>query len=280
MTFSLILCTYGRAAEGRVFLESLARQECREFELIVVDQNPDDRFADVLNEYRPRIPVLKYLRADRPGLSMARNLGLPAVTGDIVAFPDDDCHYPPDLLAQIMAILDRRPNLDGVAGTLVDQEDGRPLFFFRDHEELINRENVWFCSTSATIFFRTALVRKIGLFDTNLGVGAPYGSGEDIDYVLRGIAVGGRILYDPAFRVHHPNDQKLDPERKIRRGYTYGLGYGYLLRKHHLPFRTCLRGVLRPLGGILLRLIQGNGPQARFHWSVLKGRIHGWMAKQ
>lgn len=43
--FSLIVATIGRTAEFSVLLESLAGQETRDFELIVVDQNPDDRLS-------------------------------------------------------------------------------------------------------------------------------------------------------------------------------------------------------------------------------------------
>lgn len=44
---------------------------------------------------------IKYIHIEQKGLSLARNIGLKYVKGDIVAFPDDDCEYPADLLKEV-----------------------------------------------------------------------------------------------------------------------------------------------------------------------------------
>jgi glycosyltransferase involved in cell wall biosynthesis len=92
MKFSLVLATVGRTQEVARFLDSLARQTYRDFELIVVDQNPDDRLVELLRPFELRFPII-HLRCER-GVSRARNLGPKYVSGDIVGFPDDDCWYP------------------------------------------------------------------------------------------------------------------------------------------------------------------------------------------
>ncbi len=56
--FSLIVCTVTRTAELEAFLGSLAAQkQPPAFEVIVVDQNPDDRLAPLLDRCRGRFPV-------------------------------------------------------------------------------------------------------------------------------------------------------------------------------------------------------------------------------
>src|SRR2546427_827401 len=96
MKFSLVQATLGRTGELARFLRELDQQTYRSFELIVVDQNPDQRLAPILAPYESRFPVF-HVRSEK-GLSRARNVGMRQIGGDVVAFPDDDCWYPPHLL--------------------------------------------------------------------------------------------------------------------------------------------------------------------------------------
>ena len=91
MKFSLILATLNRTGEVDYLLKTLDRQTYRNFELIVVDQNADDRLVPLLAPYQANFPILHLQSAK--GLSRARNVALEHVSGDIVAFPDDDCAY-------------------------------------------------------------------------------------------------------------------------------------------------------------------------------------------
>lgn len=99
MKFSLIMATYSRLHEIRFLLESLTRQTYKNFELIVVDQNPLGYLDEILNEYEGKITI-KHLFSEK-GLSKARNIGLNAADGDYIAYPDDDCIYPNDLLEKV-----------------------------------------------------------------------------------------------------------------------------------------------------------------------------------
>ena len=101
---SLVLGTLGRTEQLQFFLEKVSVQSYANFEIIIVDQNIDDRVDKLLIDYIPRLAIT-HLRA-QPGLSKARNLGLKSCSGDIIAFPDDDCWYPPDLLASVVKWLD------------------------------------------------------------------------------------------------------------------------------------------------------------------------------
>src|SRR5208282_276228 len=52
--------------------------------------------------------AIRRLRSS-PGLSHARNVGLDAATGEVLAFPDDDCRYSPSLLRQVRAFFRANP---------------------------------------------------------------------------------------------------------------------------------------------------------------------------
>src|SRR4051812_15522441 len=97
---SLILGTKGRTDELRRFLHSLSSQTSGRVELIIVDQNEDDRVHQVLRSVPVDIPTS--IIQSKPGLSRARNIGLRHANGSIIGFPDDDCWYPPDLLGRVL----------------------------------------------------------------------------------------------------------------------------------------------------------------------------------
>lgn len=84
---SVVVCTYNRCDYLDRCLRSLLEQSYPDFEVIVVDGPSTDGTSDVLKKY-PEVLVLKQDRLN--GLSYARNLGISAASGDIVAFIDDD----------------------------------------------------------------------------------------------------------------------------------------------------------------------------------------------
>ena len=118
MRFSLIVPTISRTGELERFLASLELQRHKHFELIVVDQNPDDRLVSILSPYANRLSIL-HLRSEKKGASRARNIGLRHASGDVVAFPDDDCLYPPDVLSRVDHTFASRPEIDGLTGRLI-----------------------------------------------------------------------------------------------------------------------------------------------------------------
>jgi len=84
---SVVVCTYNRAEYLEVCLLSLHRQSHPDYEIIVVNGPSTDGTDRVLQKY-PGIKVI--LQKELNGLSFARNLGISAAKGEIVAFIDDD----------------------------------------------------------------------------------------------------------------------------------------------------------------------------------------------
>src|SRR5215203_3851017 len=126
--FSLVVPTVGRTHELERFLASLRTQTHQNFELIVVDQNSDSRLAAVLAAYEDTFPIF-YIREKERGASRARNSGLRhPLTGAVVAFPDDDCQYPPDLLDKVARFFASHPQIDGLSGTLIDEHGNLSSF--------------------------------------------------------------------------------------------------------------------------------------------------------
>ncbi len=271
-SFDLIAATVDRDEELRPLLDSLERQTYRRFRLLLVDQNGDERVEGLLPGRE-----LDVLRLPSPrGLSRARNIGLAHVKADVVAFPDDDCSYPSDLLERVARRLAGSPELDGVTGGVADAE-GRVVGRWRSERGLLARDNVWHSGVSASIFLRRETVDRIGPFDEQLGLGSPgpWSSGEEIDFLVRALDLGARIEYDPQVVVTH-DVSTYSPAGLRSVGRRDGASVGYILRKHRFPARTVARMLVRPLGGAALSLLRGDVARARFHVSTLRGRIAGY----
>lgn len=280
MKFSLILATLGRTAELERFLQSLAAQNYRDCELIVVDQNLDDRLVPLLAPYRECLAI-QHLRSAK-GLSRARNVGLKHITGDLVAFPDDDCWYPDGLLCQVAQMFDQVKTIDGVTGRSADETGRISQGNFPATKQWVDLESVWHCGISYTIFLRRAVVVGVGEFDETLGVGAgtPWGSGEETDFLVRALKSGAVVLYDPAVVVHHPTKTDTINEQLLHKAFSYGCGLGRVLRKHGYGMRFRLRALIRPAGGVLLSMAKLDPRRAVYHWNILKGRYRGLVARE
>jgi GT2 family glycosyltransferase len=271
-SFDLVVATLGRVSELERMLDSLAAQTHRAFRVLVVDQNGDDRLAGALA--RDDLDLVRLSSA--PGLARARNLAPPELRADAVAFPDDDCVYPPDLLERVTARLARDESLDGVSGRTVDS-DGRSDKGWSHEPQLLRKDNVWNLVASAGLFLRRPLVERVGEFDERLGLGSgtEYTSSEETDYVIRALALGAKIEYDPSLVVRHELAAS-DRDGLRSRGRREGTSVGYLLRKHGYPVSTLARMAVRPLGGVAVNLARRDTARARFYAETLRGRVRGY----
>lgn len=275
MKFSLIMGTLGRRDEVGAFLASLQRQDHRDFELLIIDQNPDERLAPLIEEYRRHFRIRRYRSA--PGLSRARNVGLRYATGDVIAFPDDDCWYPDGLLSYVARRLEADAGLDGLTGRFVDGE-GRSEGRWLTHTQPLNRFSVWRGAISFSIFLRRRLVERIGGFDEALGVGAgtPWGAGEETEFLLRGLNTGARVEFDHDLVLHHPVKTAEFGDAAIERQRRYEAGFGRVIRRGGFPGWYFPWVCGRTLAGSALALLSGQRAQARFKWHSLVARVAGW----
>lgn len=273
--FSLVVATLGRVAELDVLLCSLAGQQSADFEVIVVDQNGDGRLDDMLARHAAAMPIRR-LRSNVRALSHARNLGLAQCRGALVGFPDDDCTYPPGVLAAVDAAFAADPALDLLSGAAAAPGGGLGSGRWHPVAAPISRANVWITAISFTVFLRRAVLERIGGFDERLGVGAPFGAAEETDLVVRAIDAGARARYDPALLVLHP-DKRLS-EVAAARAFSYGAGCGFVLGKHRFALPVVASFLMRPVGGVLRAVLRRRRIEALYYARTLAGRIRGYCA--
>lgn len=220
--FSLIVATIHRTAEPRRLLASLVDQS-EEMEILVVDQNPDDRLKGILESFHHKLNI-RHLSSAR-GIARSRNVGLNVASGDIIAFPDDDCWYPPGLLRRVRTTLVSSPEYGGVSGRGADPKGDDSGVRWLKRPTTINRFNIWRASIEYTIFLRRCAVSGLR-FNEELGLGSntPWGAGEGTDYLLRTIGRGYKILYDPSIVIHHPSNISNPPSEEKLLNYARGTG--------------------------------------------------------
>jgi len=221
----LIVATISRTKELRRLLESLTQQEFSDYEVILVDQNDDDRLQDVIREFAGRVPLLRI--SSPKGVSRARNTGLRRASGELIAFPDDDCWYSPGLLAKIDGWFRDQPKYSILAVGAVDEKgllSGNRWLQSSCDLLPVNIFRTTFCSS---LFFRWEALYG-NLFDEALD------RGEETDLVLRILSSGLRGRFDRAWHIGHPRRDMLSLGVPRDRALSYGWGMGHVLRKHSL----------------------------------------------
>ena len=87
---SVVICTRDRPDQLKNCLRHLSLQEYPQFEVIVVDNAPTTEAVRALVRVQQGEMAIRYVLEPRPGLSWARNAGVSAASGQIIAFLDDD----------------------------------------------------------------------------------------------------------------------------------------------------------------------------------------------
>lgn len=273
MKLSCVVPTIGRPDDLQRFIDHLLLQasdrvDLREVELLVVDQSGQGETAELLS--RQHVPFqIRHLPMNGRGVSRARNYGWSFARGELLTFPDDDCHYPRGLLHRILEVFDN-PQMDGLMVQVEhlgrQDQTGGP----------ITRENVLLRCVESGFFFRRVLLRDVR-YDERMGVGAdcPWNSDEGPDLLLRALERGLRLEYEPRLVIHHPNPLAALDERLLHRCYSYSRGRGYLLRKHHFTLASMAQTLIRSLVGSLLMALTARPYWARYYWNAFLGKWQG-----
>jgi glycosyltransferase involved in cell wall biosynthesis len=270
---SLVLATVGRTDQLDRLFDSFASQTYSNFEVIVVDQNPDQRLLPHIERAKYLGIAIRHLRHTPPNLAAARNAGIQAARGNWIGFPDDDCWYDPRLLEHVAARFGRADQPAGVVARWVEQAE-HPMLA----ADLTWKRSAAFRDipvSSITLFCHRSLFETLGGFDSRLGVGQWFGAGEETDFVLRALHSGAFMTYEPAAEVHHAvSSQQPNTTPQARLAIRHrARGTGALYAKHRLPLWVIVRGLLAP---VLRPLLKGSfGADLAYGCAVMLGRLDG-----
>ncbi len=179
-TVSVIIPTFNRGWIIRDAVDSVLGQTYRDFELIVVDDGSSDRTADILREYGDRLRLVG--QACR-GVSAARNSGVRAANGRLLAFLDSDDLWLAGKLAEQVAFFEKTPSALICQTEEIWIRNGmrvNPRKRHRKPSGLIFRPSLELCLVSpSAVMVRRELFDRVGLFDEELP------ACEDYDLWLR-----------------------------------------------------------------------------------------------
>jgi glycosyltransferase involved in cell wall biosynthesis len=274
---SLIVTTRGRMAPLERLFESFVAQEHKNFEVIVVDQNLDNRLDPLFVGKRWPFPLRRIETPHESGSSRGRNKGWQFAQGEIIVFPDDDCWYPSWFLARGVAQMEST-GADFLSGRAADQDGNSINGRFESAAQPIGRNNVWTTGIEWTIFFKRAALTKVGGFDPEIGIGAstPWQSCEGQDIMLRALSQQLKGYYDPSIYGHHDSFD-IEAESGIQgKGRKYGRGVGHVLRVHRYGVLAALKWIGRPMFGSMLFFVRGKIKHVQYFLNVAIGRFEGW----
>lgn len=272
---SVIVCTRDRVGRLDACLGQIAasgREAAVRWELVAVDNGSADGTREFLERWSRAVdhPIV-VASEPRLGLSAARNAGVRAARGSVLAFVDDDCLVERAWMRALATAHDATPTPDLVGGRVDLDDQADASVAIRPFEDAMEIED--FGALSARLIgcnfsVNAASMRAVGEFDERLGAGTAAQAAEDFDLFYRLLRAGKRLRYDPTVRVRHAHGRR-DPAHvaALRRGYVRGAGALYakhllagdtdLLRRFYWDLRA-LRSV-----GLLRELLAGMSMRMR-----------------
>lgn len=223
---SVVVASYNGERTLRACLDSLGRLNYPDYEVLLVDDGSTDGTAELVAKY----PAVRSLRHERNrGLSEARNTGIHAATGEIIAFTDADCRADEDWLHYLVGDLLRGdfagiggPNLpppeDSSVAACVMASPGGPA-----HVMVTDRlaEHVPGCNMA---FYKWALL-AIGGFDPIFRR-----AGDDVDICWRVQQPGHQLGFSPAGFVWHY--RRATAREYLKQQQGYGEAEALLVDRH------------------------------------------------
>jgi GT2 family glycosyltransferase len=222
---SVVVCAYNAADTMNDCLRSLERLTYPNYEVVVVNDGSRDATEAIVRRY----PRVRLITTTNNGLSAARNVGISAATGGIIAYTDADVRVDPDWLTYLVqpflhsdVVASGGPNVvppdDPWVAQCVARAPGGPTHVLFDDRIA---EHVPGCNMA---FRRDALLAIGGFNPIYLR------AGDDVDVCWRLQARGWRIGFAPAALVWHHHRASLGAYWRQQVGYGEGEAW---LQPHH-----------------------------------------------
>jgi glycosyltransferase involved in cell wall biosynthesis len=274
-SFSLIMATYGRKQEVENYLISIINSdyETEKVQIIIVDQNDEIDLSNIVKVYKDKLNIV-YIKSKVKGLAINRNIGLKHATGDVIAFPDDDCEYLKDTLSNINNIFNE-DECDLLMGRIVERDGSDSLRKWPKEIININKINFYTKCSSITMFFKAS--KCLLRFNNRLGVGTHFGSCEDTDILYKNLKNNIKAVYNPNVKIYHPHynpSHNMTKEKVV----SYGLGFGAFIKSNFDVYTAILffKANTYHLVKMILSILKFNFEAAEKSFKAFNARLQGF----
>lgn len=233
---TVIIPTYGRADMIGRSVRAVLANDHPSFEVVVVDQSPDDATGAVVRSIAEGDARVRYVHTSPPGLSRAYNIGADLATAPVLAFTDDDCVASPRWVSAIERAFAAEPDADMLYGEVararsIPEEAGEvPKLLIAEPMRIDPRNGFRLYGMGANFALRRNFLKRIGGFDEILGGGGPLRSSQDFDLQYRAYLSGAVVLLRPEVSVDHYGLR--NPSEWSRTLRAYGIGDAAFYLKH------------------------------------------------
>ena len=249
MLVSVVVCTHSLDNYQNLLqaVDSLWAQTHRETEVVIVVDGNKELHQRIVADYGSRGAMKIVLLEENRGVSAARNAGIRAAQGDILAFFDDDAVAERRWLESLVATYQELEAM-AVGGRVLPLWLGRRPDYLPEvlywlvgvtHEGFAEEKVVEVRNTfGPNMSFRREVFQKVGLFNEDLGFarrGTSYTQAEEPEFALRmKQRLGQGVMYNPEAIVYH----KIPPSKVkvgvlLKRAFSQGYSKA-LLRKLHI----------------------------------------------
>ena len=244
---SLVLCTYGRTNEVDNFLNSIYTQTKKPTEIIVVDQNEENVLHHILKKWSEKLPII-HKRVNFKGASRSRNFGAKQAASALIAFPDDDCLYPPSLIANIIRLFRQKDEIETILTAKIEPSEissclSEPSL---NYSQITSSLDLFKAKAeTSNIFAKKSKLESLPyIFNEDIGPGAstPWASNEETDLLIRLLKQGTNIIKLKELSIAHHSLQ-VSPARSLK----YGMGRFEVISTHRLGAGIYLINLFQPV---------------------------------
>lgn len=288
---SIVIVNYNGERYLPRLLDSLARQTCRAFETILVDNASTDGSAEWVAAHYPQVQLVR--GEQNVGFAAGNNLGIRAARGSWIATLNTDTELAPDYLEQLAAGVTAAVDRSGAASRL---GSCAPLMLEMDRREIVDAAGIevdrfgfaWnrgagrrasefsvpgavFGACAGAALYRRAMLDEIGRFDADY-----FAFYEDADLAWRAQQAGWSCLFVPGARVYHVHGAsfgKMSTQKLFwlarNRWWTVLKNYPRPALAYYFPLIA-----LADFAALLRSTLQSRSPEP------LRGRVAAWRTRR